>query len=378
LITQAELHAEILALAGGLANPWMRSRLLMGLAGQLSGEGLGRALEMAQAFTDPLARCRSLTYLAPRLDEPDRLAALQSAIAAAAALPERAQQAPLYNALAAQFARFDPPGALELSRRALQAASELTDEFALAWELRALPASLLEPGLAAARRIQAGYCRGLALAGLAANATGDLRLALLQEVRQLAARLAPDAGRGVLLSELLPALSEAELPASAAAALAALQGAPAEQVLQGLYNLSAALDEGLLPAALALAQSLPAGTLRVEAVSMLAPRLPDGQRRLLAEDCLALAAQIQDDWQKADAIIELAAWLEADQRPAAEAAAAAVGDGWPRAAALSALAAADPARAAALMEQALLAARSAESGWSRARALTSVARRLPG
>ena len=350
-----------------------RGMALVELAPHLPADLLAQALAAATATTQDHDRARTLAGLAPYLPEADRPAVLAEALSTAAnADPEFGR--------ADTLAKLAPHLPADLLAEALAAVTAITiadyRASALAGLAPYLPADLLAEALAATA-ITDHYDWAVALTGLAPYLPEADRPAVLAQALTVAANIANDFYRANTLTKLAPYLPEADQPAVLAQALTTAVSTSGANLVRLLTDLGPHLSADLLAEALAAAAADSHDFARAEALTRLAPYLPEADRPVVLAQALA-AASTTVSYMRSYRLAELAPHLPADLLKQALAAATAITEDYHRASALISLAPYLPeADRPAVLAQALAATTATAENYNWVMALAELAPHLP-
>jgi biotin synthase-like enzyme len=339
------------------SNPADKANLLTQLANHLPSNlkelALSKALAAARAIQDESPRAEALSALADKKPE-----LLLEALAAAKQIQSESLRAKILSALADKKP--------ELLPEALVAAKQIQSESLRAEALSLLAdkkPELLPEALVAAKQIQSEYSRAKALSALADKLPPEL----LPEALVAAEQIQSEYSR-YSRAQVLSALAKQRPELLPEALVAAKQIQDESLRAEALSLLAVKLPPELLPEALVAAKQIQSESLRAKALSALADKLPPE----LLPEALAVAKQIQDEYSRAKVLITLA-----NQRPEllpeALAAAEQIQNEYSRAEALRALAKQRPE----LLPEALAAAKQIQDEFFRAQVLSALANQLP-
>jgi hypothetical protein len=430
-----------------------RGRALAGITERLAGTApadpalIDRALAVAKTITDDGERGRALAGIATWLASaaPADPALIDRALAVAETIRNDTERGRALAGIAGQLADTDPARTAALIDGALAVAKTITEDrerglalYGITERLAgAAPAdlALIDQALAVAKTITGGWPRGEALAGIATwlARTAPADPALIDRALTVTETIPNALGRGLALAAIAEQLADTD-PAQAEAltgrAMAAVEATPerdlalagiaerlaaaapadpavidlaltvAETIPNGgrrgealagiagqLADTDPAQAEALIDRALAAAKAIPNGGRRGEALAGIAERLADAARAdpALIDRALATAKAITDSERRGGVLASIAGQLAGTDPAQAEAlisralalAETIPGDGW-RSEALASIAGqlAEPAQATALIDRALVVAKTIRNHWERARALAGIAERL--
>ncbi len=374
-LARAAVGREAFTAAQQITNDWARSRAVRQMVSVLPPDCVPAALDLARALATPNLRARTLMAVSRAAPEADRPALLAEAEQVIYTIDSPAGRAGPLSVLAERLSGAAKHAA---AQAALAGAAEEQDVSERGWLIVALM-----PHLPPAAQGQAlDQLRTIAEVSIRAATLAHAALALPEaaQAEVLADGLAqaqaiPDAeARARTLAAVQEALPAAERSPVAVAILAAAALLNDEgQWARAVGWSAAALPPADLAAAYPAALALTALEPRAEALGALARAAMGGERPARLAEALAAAAIVPDDWGVAFAVGRLAAHLPPALHAPALAAARVMGDAWARSDLLADLTdAMDADQKAAVLTEALAAARAAQP-WPRARALTGVA-----
>ncbi len=239
-----------------------------------------RVLAHVRRLADPLDRARALTTVAPHLPAPQRRVALSAALTAAGAVSFAHTQARAFLDLIPHLPPVQRPVAVE----------------------RALAAALL---------VSNKHDRAQLFAELAQHLDHDQ----LETVLELVTGPEIDLSGAVVLTQLAPYLSAAQLETALAAAQTIVDEYAQVRALTRLMGqLPPEGRAGILAATLDRATALTRPDYRARRLAELAPVVPPEQRPAVLATALAACHAVDDRYFQAGALLELLPHLEGDQR----------------------------------------------------------------
>jgi hypothetical protein len=341
-------------------------------------EFVGQALTAARAITFDDDRAQALTALIPLLPADQQPEVLHQALDAATATTIDDDRARALTALIPLLPADQQP---EVLRLAFDAATDtlISGTEALAALAPLLPADLLDQAVASASAVPYDTFRAAALTALAPSLPTKLLAKALSAVTAIDDAHAR-AMALTMLARYLPAERQPTVLRQALDAAAAI-GNVIDRT-RALGVIAPGLPADLLGQAVATATAITDDFRRADALLLLARYEPAGQRPELVRQALAAACAITDDRRRAETLTALAPAVPADQQPEflgpALAAATAITDDDDRAQALTALIPLLPAdQQPDVTRQALAAATAITDDRYRAGALTTLAPLLP-
>jgi len=296
-----------------------QAEALAALAPYLSEHLMAKALVAARTIRYAEYRVNALTALAPYLPEDQRAMTLQDALTAAQAIEQKRAQAKALAMLAPHLPEHLMVNALVIT---LEIEDKRSRAEALAVFIPHLPehlkAEVLQDALAAVRAIKSDEgAKAQILVTLAHHLTEQQRVMALQEALTVALAIKQKQTQVKALTALIPHLPEHQRAIAMAlqdALTVTLAIENQRDQAKALAALAPHLSEHLMAKALVAARTIRYTEYRVNALTALAPYLPEDQRAMTLQDALAAARAIEDEWDQADFLAALVPHLPEHQR----------------------------------------------------------------
>lgn len=307
-----ELLGEALQAIKGIANETDRAITLADLAPSLPDDLAVAAFGIAQEMLTPGARSAALCAIAPFLSATARSRALTDALAASLAIGDRYDRVVALVDLAPHLPDRLQARALQ---EALTASRSIPDEDerarALVFLAPHLPEDALADALADTYTIADPLTRVTALSALLPWLPDEPRARVAQDEIERLRHLTNGSDRASILASMAPSVPAALLDTAIQAALAI------ESPYDRIHVLAALLPrapERLHAAALEAAAAVPDRYQRVTALLELVPHMTAEQQVGLLDEALATALSIEDDYDRASMLAQLAHYLGGHQQ----------------------------------------------------------------
>jgi hypothetical protein len=269
---------------------WSRARAVSGLAAYLPEPQLHAAWSVAHDIASAEPRAWALSSLATHLPEPERPVIVAEALTAVRELADEWTAARTLGRLASFLPE---PLPAEVVVTALELEDDLARADALSRLGPSLPLDALEDAVAAARDLAFGWARAKMLSSLAPCLPASSCGAVAREALLDARELTYPGPRSLLLFAIASSLPEPDQTSVGREALTALDelGSDAERA-RALTKVASRLTGSLLSEAASAARGLVDAEARAGALLALAPRLPEPDQSEAMDDALAAVRRV--------------------------------------------------------------------------------------